>query len=97
MLRSQGRKLYFYIYYSKERHINDIEIDFLLSSESKTNFKVYPLEVKSSKNYTATFYEKFKIKFGNRISKSFFVHPKNLIVNENETRLPPYMLFLLCN
>ena len=97
MLRSQGRKLYFYTHYSKESHINDIEIDFLLSNESKTNFKVYPLEVKSSKNYTATSYEKFKIKFGNRISKSFIVHPKNLIVNENETRLPPYMLFLLCN
>ena len=97
MLRSQGRKLYFYTHYSKERHINDIEIDFLLSNESKTNFKVYPLEVKSSKNYTATSYEKFKIKFGNRISKSFIVHPKNLIVNENETRLPPYMLFLLCD
>ena len=85
MLRSQGRKLYFYTHYSKERHINDIEIDFLLSNESKTNFKVYPLEVKSSKNYT------------NRISKSFIVHPKNLIVNESETRLPPYMLFLLSN
>ena len=97
MLKSQGKKLYFYTHYSKERHINDIEIDFLLSNESKTNFKVYPLEVKSSKNYTATSYEKFKIKFGNRISKSFIVHPKNLIVNENETRLPPYMLFLLSN
>jgi len=97
MLRSQGKKLYFYTHYSKERHINDIEIDFLLSNESKTNFKVYPLEVKSSKNYTAISYEKFKMKFGNRISKSFIVHPKNLFVNENETRLPPYMLFLLCD
>ena len=97
MLVTSGHKLFFYIHYDKAAKRNDIEIDFLLSNESKTNFKVYPLEVKSSKNYTATSYEKFKIKFGNRISKSFIVHPKNLIVNENETRLPPYMLFLLCN
>ena len=52
MLVSKGKKLFFYTRYNKEKHRNDIETDFLLSNESKTNYKVNPIEVKSSKNYT---------------------------------------------
>ncbi len=54
------RKLYFYTKYSEEKHRNDIEIDFLLSNESKTNFRFFPIEVKSSKNHTTTSLGKFK-------------------------------------
>ena len=60
MITSMGKKLYFYTKYNKEKHRNDIEIDFLLSNESKTNLKVFPIEVKSSKNYSATSLDKFK-------------------------------------
>ena len=49
ILTSIGRKLYFYTKYNEENQRNDIEIDFLISNESKTNFKIFPIEVKSSK------------------------------------------------
>ena len=67
MIASTGRKLYFYTHYSNEKHRNDIEIDFLISNDSKTNMKVFPIEVKSSKNYTNISYSLFKDRFGKRI------------------------------
>ncbi len=59
MLTSMNKKLYFYSRYSLEKHRSDIEIDFLLSNESPINLKIEPIEVKSSKNYTATSLHKF--------------------------------------
>ncbi|MCF0115337.1 MAG: ATP-binding protein, partial [Erysipelotrichaceae bacterium] len=52
MIVAKGKKLYFYTRYSEEKHRNDIEIDFLISNDSKINYKIHPIEVKSSKNYT---------------------------------------------
>lgn len=92
---SAGRKLYFYAHYSKQKHRNDIEIDFLLSNGSKTNAKVYPIEVKSSKNYSAISYGAFKKRFGKRIGASYIVHPKSLSVDESGLRVPTYMAFCL--
>ena len=60
-LTAQGRQLYFYTHYSVEKKRNDIEIDFMLSNDSKTSIKVYPIEVKSSKNYTNVSYDKWNI------------------------------------
>ncbi|MFR3430124.1 MAG: hypothetical protein ACLTTH_08545 [Holdemanella porci] len=48
-----------------------LEIDFLLSNESKTNLKVFPIEVKSSKNYSATSLDKFKDLFGKKIATPY--------------------------
>ncbi|MDD7027341.1 MAG: AAA family ATPase [Lachnospiraceae bacterium] len=91
IIASKGKKLYFYTRYSKEKHRNDIEIDFLLSNESKMNFKVFPVEVKSSKNYTATSLIRFKESFDIRIDMSYIVHPKNLIIDNGIIKMPPYM------
>ena len=91
MITAKGRQLYFYFRYNEEKHRNDIEIDFLLSNESKTNFKVMPIEVKSSKNYSATSLGRFSEVFRNRIGEPFIIHPKNLIVSDGITRIPPYM------
>lgn len=91
MISAKGRKLYFYTRYSEEKHRNDIEIDFLLSNESKTNFKVFPIEVKSSKNYTTTSLGKFKNIFGRKIAMQFIIHPKNLSVEDDIIKIPPYM------
>lgn len=76
---------------------NDIEIDFLLSNESKTNFKIIPIEVKSSKNYTATSFNEFNKRFKNRVGYSLIIHPKEFSVDEENKiiKLPPYMVFLL--
>lgn len=91
MIAAKGSKLYFYTRYSEEKHRNDIEIDFLLSNESKTNFKVFPVEVKSSKNYTTTSLGRFKDMFGKKIAMQYIIHPKNLSVNGGIMKLPPYM------
>lgn len=91
MIAAKGRKLYFYTRYSLEKHRNDIEIDFLLSNESKTNFRVFPIEVKSSKNYTTTSLERFKGMFGKKIAIQYIIHPKNLSVDGEIMKIPPYM------
>lgn len=91
MIAAKGSKLYFYTRYSEEKHRNDIEIDFLLSNESKTNFRVFPVEVKSSKNYTTTSLGRFKNLFGKRIAVQYIVHPKNLSVDGQIVKIPPYM------
>ena len=91
MIAAKGRKLYFYTRYSEEKHRNDIEIDFLLSNESKTNFKVFPVEVKSSKNYTTTSLGRFKNMFGKKIAMQYIIHPKNLSVDGEIMKIPPYM------
>ncbi|MDE6336994.1 MAG: AAA family ATPase, partial [Muribaculaceae bacterium] len=52
MLVAAGHKLYFYVHYNSEKHRNDIEVDFLLSNNSKLKYKMYPIEVKSTDRYT---------------------------------------------
>ena len=95
MIVSTGKKLYFYTRYSAEKHRNDIEIDFLLSNESKTSFKVIPIEVKSSKNYTTTSLNEFKSLFSKRIAQSYIIHPKNYMQEGNIIKVPPYMFFCM--
>ena len=91
MIAAKGSKLYFYTRYSEEKHRNDIEIDFLLSNESKTNFRVFPIEVKSSKNYTTTSLGRFKELFGKKIATQYIIHPKNFAVDGEIIKIPPYM------
>ena len=91
MIIAMGRKLFFYTRYSEEKHRNDIEIDFLLSNESKMNFKVYPLEVKSSKNYSAISLGRFKEIYGKKIATPYIIHPKNFSIDADIIKVPPYM------
>lgn len=96
MLVSSGHKLYFYNKYNINSHRNDIEIDFLIITGDKTNIKISPIEVKSSKRYTTASLEKFSILFKNRISNSYIIHPKNLSIREDGIIcIPPYMTFCL--
>ena len=91
---AKGKSLYFYTRYSEKKHRNDIEVDFLLSNESKTKHKVSPIEVKSAKNYSTTSLGRFKDLFGKRIDTGYIVHPKNLTAEEGLIRIPPYMFAL---
>ena len=93
MLTAKGKKLYFYTKYSEEKHRNDIEIDFLLSNESKTRFRIVPIEVKSSKNYSASSLDKFCGLYRGRISGAMIIHPKNYVITEKTVKIPPYMVF----
>ena len=91
MIVAMGKKLYFYTRYSEEKHRNDIEIDFLLSNESKMNFKMYPFEVKSSKNYSAISLGRFKEIYGKKIAVPYIIHPKNYYKEGDIVKIPPYM------
>ena len=92
-LVAQGRKLYFYTRYSEEKHRNDIEIDFLVSDGGTTRYRVHPIEVKSSKNYTSISYDRFKGQFGKKVGEGLIVHPKQLQRDESGYRVPSYMFF----
>ena len=95
MITATGRKLYFYTRYSEEKHRNDIEIDFLLSNDSKTRFRIIPIEVKSGKNYSTTSLNAFRDIYHRRISESLIIHPKGYLRDENVTKIPPYMFFCM--
>lgn len=95
MLTANGHKLYFYTQYNAEKHRNDIEIDFLLSNNSKLKYKIYPVEVKSGKRYTTSSLIKFKEKYKNRIGECYIIHPRNLMVKDDIICIPPYMTMML--
>lgn len=94
-LAAKGKRLYFYTRYNKDKHRNDIEIDFLVSNESKLNHKVVPIEVKSSKNYSTTSYNSFKQLYRERVGESYVIHPKAFSTNGEEYYVPTYMAFCL--
>ncbi len=95
MLVAKGRKLFYYAHYDEGLKRNDIEIDFLLSNESKLNFKVFPVEAKSSKNYSTVSLDKFKTRFKGRVGGSIVIHPRNFSSTEDVKKYPPYMIPLL--
>ncbi|MBP5331173.1 MAG: DUF4143 domain-containing protein, partial [Lachnospiraceae bacterium] len=93
MITAMGKKLYFYTRYNDAKHRNDIEIDFLISNDSKTRYRVLPIEVKSSKNYSTTSLGRFKEMFGKKIEKQMIIHPKNYSFTDDIEKIPPYMLW----
>lgn len=95
MLVAAGHKLFFYTRYNREKHRNDIEIDFLLSNASKLKHKIFPIEVKSKDKYRTTSLDRFDEIFHNRIAESYVIHPRNLSVAEGRIHIPAYMTFLL--
>lgn len=95
MLTANGHKLYFYNHYNAQMHRNDMEIDFLLSNNSKLKYKIYPVEVKSGNRYTVKSLLKFKEKYKSRIGECYIIHPKNLTMKEDILCIPPYMAMFL--
>ena len=93
MLAAKGIKLYFYTRYNEAKHRNDIEIDFLISNNSKTNFKINPIEVKSGKNYSTTSLTTFHGVYKKRIERQLIIHPKNLSIADGIIKIPPYMVW----
>lgn len=95
MLVANGHKLYFYRSYNEEKHRNDIEIDFIISNNSKLKYRMFPIEVKSTKRYRTVSLDRFIDKFKNRIGQSYIIHPQNLVIKNNILYIPPYMVFCL--
>ena len=95
MLVANGHKLYFYTHYNEEKHRNDMEIDFIISNNSKFKYKMYPIEVKSGKRYTVKSLKKFQEKYHERIGECYIIHPRNLSMKEDIVCIPPYMTICL--
>ena len=95
MLVANGHKLYFYTHYSEEKHRNDMEIDFILSNNSKLKYKLFPIKVKSGKRYSTNSLTKFKEKYKSRIGECYVIHPRNLVVKDGVICIPPYMTMCL--
>lgn len=95
MLVANGHKLYFYTHYNEEKRRNDIEIDFIISNNNKLKYKIYPIEVKSSKKYSIASLERFKEKYKSRIGECYVIHPKNFSIKDGITYLPAYMAMCL--
>lgn len=91
MLVSNCHKLYFYTHYNKEKKRNDIEIDFIISNNSKLKYKIYPIEVKSGKKYTTVSLDNFVEKYKKHIGDAYIIHPKNLSIKDGIICIPPYM------
>lgn len=95
MLTANGHKLYFYTSYNPKKHRNDIEIDFLISNNSKLKYKLFPIEVKSSKTYKTTSLQRFREKYQSRIGECYIIHPKNFAIKDGIICIPPYMTMCL--
>ena len=95
MLTANGHRLFFYTHYSEEKHRNDIEIDFIISNNSKTRYQMYPIEVKSSVRYSVNSLLKFREKYKNRIGGCYVIHPRNLLEKDDILYIPPYMTICL--
>ena len=72
-----------------------MEIDFIISNNSKLEYKIFPVEVKSSNRYKTTSLLKFRDKFKERIGGSYIIHPRNLVVKDDILCIPAYMAFCL--
>lgn len=75
MLVANGHKLYFYTHYNENKHRNDMEIDFIISNNSRLKYKMFPIEVKFGRQYKTTSLNNFrKIQGAHR--ESYIIHPE---------------------
>lgn len=95
MLTANGHRLFFYTHYNEEKKRNDIEIDFIISNNSKTKYKIFPIEVKSGTNYSIVSLLRFKEKYRSRIGGCYVIHPRNLVERDDILCIPPYMTICL--
>ena len=95
MLVANGHRLFFYTHYNDEKRRNDIEIDFIISNNSKTRYKMYPVEVKSGNRYSTASLLRFRDKYRDRIGCCYVIHPRNLIIKDDIVCIPPYMTICL--
>lgn len=65
-----------------------MEIDFIISSNSRLKYKMFPIEVKSGKQYKTTSLNNFREKYKERIGESYIIHPRNLIVKDGIMCIP---------
>lgn len=96
MLLASNHKLYFFSKYSKENSLNRMEIDFVITKENiGRRHNICAIEVKSTKNYTTSSLNKYKIKYKEQLGNSYIIHPGNYKEENGIIYLPLYMTSLL--
>ena len=96
MLAANGHSLYFYTNSSREDKNSRMEIDFLVSKSTVTNkHNIYPLEIKSGKNYTLSSLRKFINKFPDQLCEAFVFHEGEFKVEDGITYMPLFMVMCL--
>ena len=96
MLRAAGHALFFYSSADREHAEDRIEIDFLLDKPTLTRrHNIFPVEVKSTKQYSTVSLDKYRRKYSKFLSESFVLHVKDLEKTDQVTKLPVYMAPLL--
>ena len=69
---------------------------FNLEDNSKINYKIFPIEVKSGKKYQTKSLDRFVEKYKDRIGEAYVIHPRNLTKKENGIIcIPAYMVYCL--
>ena len=91
MLRRNGHKPYFYSRNDKEHRENHMEIDFLITEKKK----IAPIEVKSGNYKAHASLDKFKKKFSSKLSNSYILYTKDVMVKDDIIHLPIYMTMFL--
>lgn len=96
MLRSTGKKLYYYAHSDVSNERERMEIDFLVRKPDLTNrHNICPIEVKSTQRYTLKSLAKFKQKFKEYVATSYVIHSGTLKIENDIVYLPLYMTELL--
>lgn len=92
MLRSTGKKLYFYSKSDAVDAENNMEVDFLVRKPSVTSrHNICPLEVKSGARYTLSSINKFGRKFAEQIATPYVLHSADYAEKDGIVYLPLYM------
>ncbi|GHU63457.1 ATPase [Clostridia bacterium] len=91
MLRRNGHKPYFYSRNDKENRENHMEIDFLISEKKK----IAAIEVKSGSYKFHSSLDKFKKKFSSKLSNSYILYTKDVMMKDGIIHLPIYMTMFL--
>ena len=92
MFRAAGQELYFHFNDDRKNAANTMEVDFVLTkSKVSAAHNVYPIEVKSNKEYSTTSLERFQSKFKRYVATPVVLHPKDLATRNGIGYLPLYM------
>ena len=91
IMKTRGKKLFYYEKRDKQTHKTIMEIDFLTIQ----NRKITPLEVKSSDAVSIKSLEKFKNTFTNNVNYGIVLYDGDIKIVDNIKYLPLFMIELL--
>jgi len=96
MLTANGHPLYFYTNSSREDASSRMEIDFLVSKSTVTNkHNIFPLEIKTGKNYALSSLNKFIKKFPDQLCEPFVFHEGEYKLENGISFFPLFMAMCL--